>query len=133
MMGSQHRNLNNIPGARELRTSETHAEAVLWEALRGRKLNGLKFRRQHPIGPFVADFCCAKRRLIVELDGDIHATQQERDAEREALLHQAGYSVIRFANEQVLHDLAAVLEAIDVASRQLPPRREGFVSRREGW
>jgi very-short-patch-repair endonuclease len=101
--------------------------------LRGQKLNGLKFRRQHPIGPFVADFCCAERRLIVELDGEIHTTQQDRDAEREKLLHQAGYSVMRFANDQVLRDLPAVLEAIERASQQLPHRPEGFVSRREGW
>jgi len=132
-MGNKRSNQNNIPGARVLRTGETHAEAVLWEALRGRKLNGLKFRRQHPIGPFVADFCCAERRLIVELDGEIHTTQQDCDAEREALLHQAGYSVIRFANEQVLHDLPAVLDAIHHASLQLLPRTSGYVSRREGW
>jgi very-short-patch-repair endonuclease len=132
-MGGQRRNLNNIPGARELRTGETHAEAMLWAALRGRKLNGIKFRRQHPIGPFVADFCRAERRLIIELDGEVHVTQQERDAEREALLFQAGYSVIRFANDQVLHDLQVVLDSIECASQQLPPRPEGFVSRREGW
>ena len=84
-------------------------------------------------GRFVADFCCAERRLIVELDGEAHATQEERDAEREELLHQAGYSVIRFANDQVIRDLPAVLDAIYIASLQIPPRREGFVSRREGW
>jgi very-short-patch-repair endonuclease len=132
-MGTQRSNLNNIPGARVLRTTSTHAEALLWEALRGRKLGGIKFRRQHPIGPFVADFCCAERRLVVELDGEVHATQRERDVERDALLHQAGYTVIRFTNEQVLHDLQAVLGAIDQVSWQLPPRPEGYVSRREGW
>ena len=132
-MGNKRANLNNIPGARVLRLRETPAEDVLWEALRGRKLNGIKFRRQHPIRPFVADFCCAERRLVVELDGEVHETQREHDAEREALLHQAGYSVMRFTNEQVLYDLPTVLDAIDQASQQLPHRTPGYVSRREGW
>jgi very-short-patch-repair endonuclease len=101
--------------------------------LRSRKLSGLKFRRQHPIGPFVADFCCAHQRLIVELDGEIHASQRDRDVERTELLEGAGYVVLRFPNEQVLQNLPSVLAAIEYASRQLPQRAPGYVSRRDGW
>jgi len=79
----------------ELRRSATTAEARLWHHLRGRQL-GVKVRRQHPIGPFIADFC-------------IHATQVERDAARTALLEAAGYRVIRFTNAQVLDQIDAVL------------------------
>jgi very-short-patch-repair endonuclease len=71
---------DNIPAARELRTRQTPAESILWDALRGRRLAGLKFRRQHPIGTFVVDFCCPDRRLAIELDGPVHAEQREHDA-----------------------------------------------------
>ena len=130
---ARHANLNNVPAARVLRTRETRAEAVLWKALRSRKLHGIKFRRQHPIGPFVTDFCCTEKRLIVELDGDVHESQRDRDAERSELLQGAGYMMLRFANEHVLHDLPAVLDAIEAACNQRPPRTPGYVSRREGW
>jgi very-short-patch-repair endonuclease len=89
---------------------------MLWLAIRDRKLDGLKFRRQHPIGPFVVDFCCAERRLVVELDGAVHATQREHDAAREALLAAAGYHVVRFQNDEVRNDLPSVLTAIRAAA-----------------
>ena len=92
---------------------------------------GLKFRRQHPIGPFVADFCCPERRLVVELDGGVHATQVEADADREALLAAAGYSVVRFANEAVTPDLLSVLATIRAAAEAQPPR-EGTPPLRAG-
>ena len=95
---------------------QTPVELSLWDALRNRRLAGLKFRRQHPIGPFVADFCCPDRRLIVELDGAVHATKREHDAEREALLTAAGYRILRFTNEAVRDDLPAVLEIIRAAA-----------------
>lgn len=76
--------------ARELRQELTPAERKLWAALRNKKLNGLKFRRQHPIDRFIVDFYCAAHKLVVEVDGDIHDTQPERDAERSALLEQQG-------------------------------------------
>jgi len=107
---------HNVPTARDLRERQTDAEVRLWVALRERRLAGLKFRRQHPIGPFVVDFCCPERHLIVELDGGVHDSQGEQDAERERLLVAAGYRVIRFSNEQVRTELPAVLDAIRVTA-----------------
>ncbi len=118
--------------ARELRRDMTPAEKVLWERLRDRRLDGLKFRRQHPLGPFVTDFYCAECRLVVELDGDIHDLQPERDAARTEQFEQYGYRVIRFRNEQVLNDLDTVLAAIKAASR-LPSPSIGRGVGGEGW
>ena len=99
-----------------MRDEMTPAEQVLWQALRGRRLAGLKFRAQHPVGPFVLDFYCSRHKLVVELDGDIHDQQQERDAARTAQLNAYGYRVIRFRNAEVLTDLPAVLEKIAQAA-----------------
>lgn len=99
--------------ARELRREMTPAERMLWQRLRNQQLSGLKFRRQHPLGPFIADFYCAVRRLVVEIDGDIHDLQPERDAVRTEQFEQYGYRVIRFRNEQVLNDIEDVLAAIE--------------------
>ncbi len=104
--------------ARELRHHSTPAEQVLWAALRGRQLAGLKFRRQHPLGPFIVDFCCPERRVIVEVDGPIHDDQGEADAARTAQLTAHGYQVLRFANAQVLEHLPEVLAAIQTACAQ---------------
>jgi len=95
----------------------TPHETVLWERLRGRRLDGLKFRRQHPLGPFIADFYCAAQRLVVELDGGVHRTQLDRDEERTRQLEAYGYRVLRFQNSQVEEDIEAVLAAI-VAARE---------------
>ena len=96
-----------------LRKHLTPAERVLWNRIRNRQLAGLKFRRQHPLGPFVADFYCAEARLVVEVDGGVHTLLQERDAGRTGEFGRYGYRVIRFANDQVLMDIEAVLSAID--------------------
>src|SRR5688572_27647278 len=122
MTSHKPRSRHNVPAARALREMHTTAEAILWDAIRDRQLAGLKFRRQHPIGLFVADFCCPDRRLIVELDGGIHAARVTEDAEREALLTSAGYTVLRFPNEAVLTNLSMVLEAIADAASDHPPR-----------
>ena len=98
--------------ARELRRRETPAERVLWARLRNRQLHGLKFRRQHPIGRLIADFCCVSARVIVEVDGPVHDMQRTRDAERSRWLEQRGYAVLRFPNEQVERQLDQVLAAI---------------------
>ena len=98
--------------ARELRRNPTPAEAVLWERLRGRRLRGLKFRRQHPLGRFIADFCCPEHRFVVELDGDVHQMLAERDQERSGQLEELGYRVLRFHNSEVEGNVEAVLEAI---------------------
>jgi very-short-patch-repair endonuclease len=98
--------------ARRLRRNMTPAEKKLWEALSGKKLGGLKFRAQHPMGPFILDFYCPACKLVVELDGDVHEDQVVYDDARTRQLNHYGYKVIRFRNEEVLGDLPSVLERI---------------------
>ena len=98
--------------ARQLRCDPTRAEVVLWEALRGRRLAGVRFRRQHVIDRFVVDFYSSEHRLAIEVDGDIHDQQREQDEIRTEYLATRRIRVIRFRNEQVLDDLPSVLTAI---------------------
>jgi len=100
--------------AEELRIRMTNAEIILWEALRNKKLSGLKFRRQHPIGRFIVDFYCHKYKLVVELDGGIHEVQEVKanDQNREEELKDFGLNILRFTNEQVINELAYVLQTI---------------------
>jgi very-short-patch-repair endonuclease len=98
--------------ARRLRRDQTDAERKLWMRLRARQVNGAKFRRQHPIGPYITDFCCPERKLIVELDGGQHAFQKDGDQLRTKLLVKQGYRVLRFWDHEVLTALDAVLEQI---------------------
>ena len=99
---------------RRLRKKETPAEKVLWEELRNRKLNGQKFTRQHGIGSYVADFHCSKYKLVIELDGGIHLRKDvaERDILRSEYIEAWDITLIRFANEEVLNNLAEVLDEI---------------------
>ncbi len=99
--------------SRELRARQSKAESLIWTVVRAKRLSGLKFRRQHPIGPFFADFACIEKRVIVELDGGYHDYQYENDVERQAYLEQRGWKVMRFSNEDVLRDVEAV--AISIA------------------
>jgi very-short-patch-repair endonuclease len=115
-----------------LRARETGVEDLLWDELRGRRLDGMKYRRQHPIGSFVVDFCCAERRLAIELDGAVHAVQQEQDGEREAKLAAAGYQVIRFPNQAVRERLPDVLQEIRSAAREARLWRPPVPGRRSG-
>jgi very-short-patch-repair endonuclease len=101
--------------ARTLRKQQTNAEKLLWSRLRSRQLEGCKFRRQQPIGPYIADFLSLEPKLIIELDGGQHAEQQEQDNQRTRYLQALGYRVLRFWNHEVLNDLEAVLEAIRIA------------------
>ena len=96
--------------ARELRRNATPKERKLWQHLRNRRLGGYKFRRQASVGGPVADFLCAEKRLIVELDGGQHS--EEADARRTAHLEALGYRVIRFWNNEINESLEAVLERI---------------------
>ncbi|MGV8074636.1 MAG: endonuclease domain-containing protein [Syntrophobacteraceae bacterium] len=98
--------------ARSLRKNQTDAERRLWYHLRDRRLAGYKFRRQHPIGPFIVDFVCRESWLIVELDGGQHASQVEEDRNRTAYLAAQGFRVVRFWNNQVLSDIQSVLTVI---------------------
>ncbi|ACZ38059.1 endonuclease domain-containing protein [Sphaerobacter thermophilus] len=98
--------------ARQLRRTQTPAEATLWQALRGRSFHGLKFRRQHPLGPYVVDFYCPSLRLIIEVDGDVHHERRDYDTARTEHLAQYHYHVVRFRNEEVLCDLDGVLQRL---------------------
>ena len=95
--------------ARELRHNATPAENLLWKHLRKTQVEKYKFTRQHPIGPYFVDFCCRPARLVIELDGGQHATQQEADADRQQYLEAQGYRVIRFWNNEVFENLEGVL------------------------
>ena len=98
--------------ARNLRKNSTQAEKLLWNYLRNRQLQGFKFRRQHPIPPYIVDFYCSQIRLVIEVDGEIHKHQPEQDYYRQAWLSDHGYHVIRFTNDQVLDQLDWVLNEI---------------------
>ncbi|MBI2255399.1 MAG: DUF559 domain-containing protein [Proteobacteria bacterium] len=97
--------------ARRLRGDMTEAEKLLWSKLRRNQLDGHYFRRQMPIGHFIADFCCAKMMLIVEVDGGQHA-ENARDLARTAWLKEHGYSVLRFWNNEVLGNIDGVVASI---------------------
>lgn len=100
--------------AKALRQNETRAEKVLWEKLKNNQLNGLKFRRQHLISLYIADFYCHKLKLIIEIDGDYHKEieQMAKDAERSKDLNLSDIHVMRFTNEEVLQNTNTVIEQI---------------------
>ena len=106
--------------ARKLRKNLTPAEAFLWSALRNKQLEGLRFRCQHPVGNFILDFYCPSRKLVVEVDGEIHTCQTEYDDARTAKLAEYGYKILRFSNEQVMNDLPQVLAEIRHVALSLP-------------
>ncbi len=112
-----------VPSSRDLRKRQTGAEARLWTILKDRRLHGIKFRRQHPVGPFVVDFCCSACRLVIELDGRIHEEMVEQDEERTRLLAVSGYHVIRFRNEEVfLNPDAVANQIVDLARSMIAAR-----------
>ena len=98
--------------ARELRKQQTPTDEILWECLRDRRFLNTKFRRQHNIGQFIADFYCHPARLVIELDGEIHQSQQIEDANRDEWMESQGLKVLRFGNDEVLDDLEGVLGMI---------------------
>jgi very-short-patch-repair endonuclease len=107
-----------IENARRLRQASTDAERRLWYFLRNRQLDGCRFRRQAPLGHYVADFVCVERRLVIELDGGQHFETAMADLERTRHLARAGYRVLRFWNDQVLRETNSVLESILLALRE---------------
>jgi very-short-patch-repair endonuclease len=111
--------------ARALRKNLTDAERLLWSKLRNRRFAGVKFRRQVPLGPFIADFACFERRLILELDGGQHAQQQEYDAARTRWLEQNGFRVVRFWNHELFEDGDAVEELIWRRLQEVPESDPG--------
>ena len=98
-----------------LRRCRTEAELALWQYLRGRRLCGRKFRRQHRIGAYIVDFACLRDRLVIELDGSQHAEQVERDLLRTRFLETQGFRVLRFWNDAVFLQLDEVLDQIAMA------------------
>lgn len=108
--------------ARELRRRLTDAERTLWRCLRFRQLGGFKFRRQSPIGPFIADFVCIERRLVIEVDGGQHADQVERDERRTEYLRTRGYHVLRFWDHDVLLQTQDVVDSIFHHLQGTPPQ-----------
>ena len=99
--------------AGELRREPTPAERKLWSVLRGNKLNGVKFRRQHAIGNYIVDFVSIKKKLIIELDGSQHLEQTEYDEVRTKYLESQGYRVVRFWNNQVEKEIEEVVQVIN--------------------
>jgi very-short-patch-repair endonuclease len=106
--------------ARRLRRTATEAETALWYRLRARRLNGYKFVRQEPIGPYTVDLICRERRLIIEVDGGQHA-DNARDLVRDNWLVDHNYRVLRFWNNDVLGNMSGVLETIATALAETPP------------
>ena len=111
-MKSDNPNLRRF--AREMRKEPTPAENVLWKVLRNRRLAGFKFRRQQPFGPYILNGFCVQAKLVVEADGDTHATAegQKRDHERDTYLAANGILVLRFWNTQIHNEKEAVLDHI---------------------
>ena len=97
---------------KQLRGNMTDVEMKLWYSLKDRRFCGLKFRRQHPIGPYIVDFYCAEKHLIVELDGGQHAVNEKKDRERDQYLEGKGYLVIRFWNNDILANIEGVLQRL---------------------
>ena len=104
--------------ARRMRREMTEAELKLWSILRNRSLLGVKFRRQMPIGNYIADFCCLDLKLVVEVDGGQHAEHEVADASRSRFLSQEGSRVLRFGNDQLLNGSEFVVAEILVAIAQ---------------
>jgi len=113
--------MEKIEFARQLRRNATFAERLLWQLLRCGALEGYRFRRQRPIGPYFADFVCVERRLVVELDGGQHGREQAQpDVERTRFLEREGFRVLRVWNDEVISNREGVVEVIALALR-LPP------------
>lgn len=114
--------------ARRLRSEQTSVEEKLWTMLRGRRFEGLKFRRQAPVAGKIADFLCPELALIIELDGGIHRLTEAADAERDARLADAGFTVIRFGNGEFERNPNILLDAIRrhaSEKRRKPPHPDG--------
>ncbi len=102
------------PRRKELRNNSTFAEVYLWQQIKGRKLDGRKFRRQTSIGPYIVDFYCPEEKLVIELDGEVHFNEEaiKYDKERTEFIESLGLRVIRFENNEVLKNTEYVLNKI---------------------
>jgi very-short-patch-repair endonuclease len=108
--------------AKHLRKKSTDVERLLWSHLRAGRFEGLKFRRQHPIGQYIADFVCLERKLIIELDGGQHSFPEDvlKDEQRDAWFEQEGYAVVRFWDNEVLINTSGVLEVLKKKVNRTP-------------
>ena len=128
--GQHPRNLKLVGLARHLRKRLTDVESTLWYHLRGRRFEGIKFRRQYPVGRYIVDFICVGKQLIIELDGGQHALNPQSDHIRDAWLTAQGYRILRFWNNDVIENLDGVLITIQSAlsnphPNPLPKRERG--------
>jgi very-short-patch-repair endonuclease len=107
--------------SRELRQTSTKAEKLLWEELRGKKLKGFKFRRQHPLDKYVADFYCHEKKLVIELDGTVHDEKENKEYDQARTIELAGLkiNVLRFRNDEVENDIDKVLKKIIQKARSI--------------
>jgi very-short-patch-repair endonuclease len=119
--------------AKELRKKATDAENYLWFFLRSRSMGSYKFKRQFIIGPFIADFCCLEKRLVIELDGSQHTEQQKRDSERTDYRASLGFQTLRFWNDDVLCRPQEVLEKIYETLKSLERRTTERKKILYGW
>ena len=103
--------------AREMRRDMTEAEDILWRRLKSGGLDGLRFRKQHPIGRYIVDFYCDEYKLIVEVDGAVHDKSKEYDSNRDAFLEGNGYTVLRVSNDDVMNDIEAAFGKIRLNTR----------------
>jgi very-short-patch-repair endonuclease len=113
--------MNKVSKSRELRRDSSRAEKICWHLIRDRRVNGVKFRRQHPIGPYFADFACVSKKLVVEIDGEHHAFQVEADARRTAVMECEGWRVIRFWANEVVQNPEGIWAAIEIALNEWSP------------
>lgn len=109
--------------AKSLRKAMNASERALWVALRGRKIGGLKFRRQAPLGSYIADFYCHEIRLVVEVDGSTHNNRQNEDAKRDQWMSQLGIRVLRVQSNDVLKNMDGVVRTILHIAQEPPPSR----------
>ena len=125
---------NKIAFARQLRSNQTNVEQLLWKYLRNRRLNGIKFRRQHLIGPYIVYFVSLEKQLIIELDGGQHNSEdgKKKDKERTLWLKNNGYQLMRFWNNEVINDIDVVLQLIQNALTLPSPKSSPFIPLPEG-
>jgi len=126
-----------VEQARQLRKNQTPAEEIFWQIVRNRKFLNLKFRRQHQIGSYITDFYCNEHKLVIEIDGDIHLTNEQstRDRDRDDYLRSVGNTILRFKNEEIYNDLENVLNKISKYIKPSPTGRgqgEGNIGNKKG-
>ena len=115
--------INLTEVAKDLRKSMTDAERLLWQRLKAKQLDGLKFRRQEQIGRFIVDFVCHDKGIVIEADGGQHAAEREKDEERTQWLNSQGYTVLRYWNNEILTNTEGVMESIRSVCMKVPSSR----------